>query len=173
MRPPVSLTIPQVCHQSWAAMTPTTAGRHCAAREKTVVDFTLKTDAEIRTFLAGATSGRTCGRFAAGQLERPLQRAVPAAPTRWRPWLAAAVAVWAVREGNGTTARAQAPMEQRSRPDTSLSVKGKPDREGVRAAFIVRGVVLDSASHEGLPGVTVLIRAQALVLVWLLMGLLI
>ena len=116
MRQPVSLTIPQPCHQSWAAMTPATAGRHCAACEKTVVDFTLKTDAEILAFLAGAVSGRTCGRFAAGQLERPLQRAVLAAPTRWRAWLAAAVAVWGLREGASAAAHAQAaPAEWRTR----------------------------------------------------------
>ena len=115
MRQPVSLTIPQPCHQSWAAMTPATAGRHCAACEKTVVDFTLKTDAEILAFLAGAVSGRTCGRFAAGQLERPLQRAVLAAPTRWRAWLAAAVAVWGLREVSSAAAHAQAPAEWRAR----------------------------------------------------------
>ncbi|WP_188563067.1 carboxypeptidase-like regulatory domain-containing protein [Hymenobacter frigidus] len=115
MRQPVSLTIPQPCHQSWAAMTPATAGRHCAACEKTVVDFTLKTDAEILAFLAGAVSGRTCGRFAAGQLERPLQRAVLAAPTRWRAWLAAAVAVWGMREVSSAAAHAQAPAEWRAR----------------------------------------------------------
>ena len=97
-------------------MTPATAGRHCAACEKTVVDFTLKTDAEILAFLAGAVSGRTCGRFAAGQLERPLQRAVLAAPTRWRAWLAAAVAVWGLREGSSAAAHAQAaPAEWRAR----------------------------------------------------------
>lgn len=109
MRLAVSLTIPQPCHQSWAAMTPVAAGRHCAACAKTVVDFTQQTDAEILAYLAGAASNRTCGRFAAGQLERPLQRAVPAVPTaRWRAWLAVAVAVWAMREGVGEPVKAQA-----------------------------------------------------------------
>ena len=117
MRPPVSLTVPQPCSQSWAAITPATAGRHCAACEKTVVDFTLKTDAEILAYLAGAARGRTCGRFAAGQLERPLQRAVLAAPSgHWRAWVAAAVAVWGLREGNSAAAHAQAaPAEWRTR----------------------------------------------------------
>ncbi|GAB3292168.1 hypothetical protein ACFQT0_07390 [Hymenobacter humi] len=84
MHPAVTLSIPQPCHQSWAVMTPTASGRHCAACQKIVVDFTLKTDAEILAYLAGAANGRPGGRFAAGQLERPLQRAAPAAPTRWR-----------------------------------------------------------------------------------------
>ena len=97
-------------------MSPTATGRHCAACARTVVDFTLKTDAEILVYLAGAASGRTCGRFAAGQLERPLQRAIPVAPAaRWRAWLAAIVALWAVREGIGAEAKAQAATEWRAR----------------------------------------------------------
>ncbi|MGY3090695.1 hypothetical protein ACVWYF_003756 [Hymenobacter sp. UYAg731] len=116
MRRAVSLSVPQPCPENWAAMLPTAAGRHCAACAQTVVDFTLKTDAEILAYLAGAANGRTCGRFAAGQLERPLQRAAPAAPTaRWRAWLAAAVAVWGLREGSGVVAQAQAPAEWRAR----------------------------------------------------------
>ena len=111
-----SLHLPQPCAESWDAMTPTPAGRYCAACQKTVVDFTLKTDAEILAYLAKAAGGRTCGRFAAGQLERPLQRAAPAAPTaQWRAWLAAAVAVWGVRAGVSMEAKAQAPSEWRAR----------------------------------------------------------
>ena len=85
-------------------MSPVANGRHCAACQKTVVDFTLKTDAEILAHLARAANGPTCGRFAAGQLERPLQRAAPAAPTRWQVWLAAAVAVWGLREASSPAA---------------------------------------------------------------------
>ena len=118
MPPLLRLTIPQPCSESWAAMTPTAAGRHCAACEKTVIDFTQKTDADILAYLAQAAGARTCGRFAAGQLDRPLQRAVPAAPTaRWRTWLAAAVALWAVRETVGTEGQAQVNMEMQRRAE--------------------------------------------------------
>jgi len=117
MRTSVSLAVPQPCHESWAAMMPAGAGRHCAACQHTVVDFTLSTDAEILAYLARAAGARICGRFAAGKLARPLQRAVPAAPTaaRWRAWLAAVVAVWAVREVASSPAHAQAPAEWRAR----------------------------------------------------------
>ena len=158
MRPAISLTIPQPCHESWAKMTPTATGRHCAACQQTVVDFTLKTDAEILAYLAGAASGRTCGRFAAGQLERPLQRAVPVAPTRWRAWLAAAVAVWAVREGVSTSAKAQAPIEMRVLPAKEWQDDKLPGREVAAQELVLRGVVLDSTTREGLPGVTVLVK---------------
>ncbi|MFD2722083.1 carboxypeptidase-like regulatory domain-containing protein [Hymenobacter monticola] len=117
MRLTTFLHIPQPCSESWDAMRPVAQGRHCAACQKTVVDFTHKTDAEILALLAGAAGGRTCGRFAAGQLGRPLQRATPAAPmpARWRTWLAAATAVWGVREGTATETKAQVPAEWRAR----------------------------------------------------------
>lgn len=154
----VSLTIPQPCHQSWAAMIPIAAGRHCAACPKTVVDFTRQTDAEILAYLAGAASNRTCGRFAAGQLERPLRRAAPAAPTRWRVWLAAAVAVWGVREGVGELVEAQTPIEMRVLPARGRQDERLPGREVAAPELILRGIVLDSLAQEGLPGVTVLIK---------------
>ena len=122
---------------------PAAAGRHCAACEKTVVDFTLKTDAEILAFLAGAVSGRTCGRFAAGQLERRLPRAAPAAPTRWRAWLAA-VAMWAVRKGVGESVEAQTPIEIRILPARGRQNEKLPDREVAAPELILRGIVLDS-----------------------------
>ena len=78
------------CHESWDAMTPTGTGRHCAACAKVVVDFTQQTDAEILAYLRQVNgSGKTCGRFRAGQLGRPLWVALPALPTaRWQLWLA-------------------------------------------------------------------------------------
>ncbi len=167
MRPTISLAIPQPCNETWAAMSPVITGRHCAACAKTVVDFTQQTDAEILAFLAKAAGARTCGRFAAGQLERPLQRAAPAAPTRWRAWLAAAAAVWAVREGATATAHAQAPAEQHQLLGALPVAKTSPEQpdpaprqpiSGPVPVQVLRGVVRDSATREGIPGVTVLLK---------------
>ena len=153
MRPTVSLTIPRPCSQSWAAMSPAAAGRHCAACAKTVVDFTRQTDAEILAYLAGAASNRTCGRFAAGQLERPLRRAAPAAPTRWRVWLAAAVAVWRVREGVGELVEAQTPIEMRVLPARGRQDERLPGREVAAPELTPRDIVhddrLDSVNQVG------------------------
>jgi hypothetical protein len=52
-------------------MTPASGGRHCAACQKTVVDFTQKTDAEILAALRQA-AGQTCGRLRPDQVGRPL-----------------------------------------------------------------------------------------------------
>lgn len=84
-----SIHIPQPCHESWAAMSPTATGRHCATCQKTVVDFTQKTDVEILAYFRQAGAGHTCGHFQVGQLERPLRSKLPVArPLRWQLWLA-------------------------------------------------------------------------------------
>lgn len=163
-----TIRVAQPCQENWAAMTPTAAGRHCAACAAEVIDFTLKTDAEILAHLAKAAGGRTCGRFAAGQLERPLQRAVPATPTaRWRAWLAAAVAVWGLRETIGTEAKAQAPIEMRKMgeakavPEHSRAAV-KPDCTDHSTESQLRGTVVDARTHEGIPGVTVSIKGTTI-----------
>ncbi|WP_152559787.1 carboxypeptidase-like regulatory domain-containing protein, partial [Hymenobacter sp. IS2118] len=122
----------------------------------------------------------------AGQLERPLQRAAPAAPTRWHTWLAAVVAVWGLRETLAITARAQAATECRPQYSggpvptvgTSGSQKTVATQEAqaagrsllsstssksvlgdvqAAAAPVLRGSVTDAGSSEPVPGCTVLI----------------
>ncbi len=159
-------------------MSPTAVGRHCAACAHPVVDFTMKTDAEILAYLAGAAGGRTCGRFAAGQLARPLQRAVPVAPAaRWRAWLAAAVVVWAVRETAGTEAQAQTATEWRTRygggpapatppvPETPIPAGEKP-RHAIVLPPAIPPTVITMGMVSSQPGtsVTVPVAAAPLVL---------
>lgn len=83
---------PAPCAESWAAMTPNNLGRHCLACQKTVVDFTLKSDAEILAYFQQVSAGRTCGRFRVGQLERPTRPLLGAPPPRWQRWLAGLLA---------------------------------------------------------------------------------
>lgn len=149
-------------------MTPQATGRHCAACQQTVVDFSRHTDAEILAHLAKAAGARTCGRFAAGQLERPLQRAAPAAPTRWRAWLAAAAAVWALRETNAPAARAQAPAEQRptaapaAAPPEYLRTQRRPETETAAETWTLRGTVREADTPNGVPGATVLLKGSVI-----------
>lgn len=160
----VQLTIAQPCSESWAAMTPTATGRHCAACAKTVIDFTHLSDAEILEQLARAGRGGACGRFRAGQLQRPLQPVVVPPAARWRAWLAAAAAVWGLRESAGVAARAQVPTEQRAVPaPAAWQDMRRNDYEGAGPApAVVRGIVVDAATGEALPGVSVLIHGTTI-----------
>ena len=160
------------CHESWDAMMPTSAGRHCAACQKVVVDFTQKTDAEILTYLAGA-SRQPCGRFRAEQLGRPLQPAATA--NRWRSWLASVLALGGVL-GSGRVA-AQASSPQSGGGPTPFTTSAAPSAttaatpksaeapvampRGANEPLVVRGLVTDATTGERLPGVTVVVQGTS------------
>lgn len=152
----IALSIPQPCSESWDAMTPTSAGRHCAACQKTVVDFTQKTDAELLAYFAQPSAG-TCGRFWADQLARPIQPAEVLAPvSRWRVWLAAAATVWSLREATSLQAGAKVPTPVHH-------PKKKAGRAVPRAwapALLIRGVVRDAATNVPVHGVAVFLKAE-------------
>ncbi|WP_040280016.1 carboxypeptidase-like regulatory domain-containing protein [Psychroserpens damuponensis] len=70
MRTSLNINIPNPCHEDWSKMTLQQQGRHCSSCEKTVYDFTSKTDEQIvKTFL---DKGKICGRFKSTQLNREL-----------------------------------------------------------------------------------------------------
>ncbi|WP_426489672.1 carboxypeptidase-like regulatory domain-containing protein [Hymenobacter sp. 102] len=149
----LTLAVPQPCHENWQAMTPAAQGRHCAACNKVVVDFTRMTDAEVVAYLTQA-SGRSCGRFRAEQLQRPLRVATEAPVSR--RWLAAALAVLGLGAAGPVAAqtRSAAPQEQRLLLGKPVAPKpASPER-------VIRGRVTDAGSGEGLPGVTVLLKGS-------------
>lgn len=140
-------------------MTPATRGRYCAACAKTVVDFSCMTDAQVIAHLSHA-SGLSCGRFRADQLHRPLL--TPVGPSRWRSWLAAAVALLGLQDlvaqpakGQSTSVMAISAGQGPQKPQGE-----RPESNATTAAadsLIIRGRVIDKESGEGLPGVTVLV----------------
>jgi hypothetical protein len=168
-QPTTRLHLPQPCPESWDAMTPTSTGRHCAACQKTVVDFTHKTDAEILAALRQAT-GETCGRLRADQLGRSL--VAPAPAPQWRAWLGAALALGGLLWAGRAAAQSQRdsyyagprPMASPTAspvatgPSQAAALAHSATVPGPSGPFTVRGVVQDATTHEGLPGVTVLLK---------------
>ncbi|PJJ52826.1 carboxypeptidase-like protein [Hymenobacter chitinivorans DSM 11115] len=169
MRPSaVSLRISEPCAQPWALMTPQGAGRHCAACQKVVIDFTQKTDAEILAVLA-ATAGQACGRFGGSQLNRPLQPLVVAPPRAggwWRPAVAATVALLGFRTLLPQAAQAQHPTSQHpsasrrtDQPESRAEAKPVDRDERISDnSRLLTGRVVDKTNGEGVPGVTVLVK---------------
>lgn len=109
----------QPCSEDWQQMTPTAQGRHCASCQRTVVDFTDKTQTDLEAAHAAAPDGRLCGRFRAAQLT-PLPRLRP----RLRRFLVALVLVC----GLGLTSREawaqvrKAELNTRFKPTTELQL---------------------------------------------------
>nr|GFC87882.1 hypothetical protein [Tanacetum cinerariifolium] len=143
------LNIPAPCAESWDAMTPTSLGRHCAACQKTVVDFTQKTDAEILAYFAKAT-GETCGRLGNDQLNRPLLPAIGARPAaHWRGWLALVLAAWGLRASPAATTGAPAansPTATHPRKKTSPK-----HRLPLAAPRLLHGTEIHPATSQYLP----------------------
>jgi hypothetical protein len=90
MKESLQIQIPTPCGEDWEQMTKRGRGRHCNLCQKTVVDFTGMTDAEVLGYFGVASleagsrgmasrgmasreqSSRICGRFLPEQLGRPL-----------------------------------------------------------------------------------------------------
>ncbi len=66
-------------------MQPEEKGRFCSSCSKTVVDFNLMSDGEVLSWLADA-GGKTCGRFAADQLNRNLMHIPEKKRNWWSAW---------------------------------------------------------------------------------------
>lgn len=78
-----SIYIPEPCHESWRAMSPSEKGKFCKVCTKEVVDFTNKSKEDIFEHLAKA-DGKTCGRFTLNQLDPVAQEAILKNDTRFR-----------------------------------------------------------------------------------------
>ncbi|GAB3829321.1 energy transducer TonB [Hymenobacter jeollabukensis] len=86
------------CHEDWHRMTPTEQGRHCAACNREVVDFTQASAAELVQARIESADGRVCGRFRPNQL-------TSGRPVRFGLWARAFALAAALVFGQGLTAR--------------------------------------------------------------------
>jgi len=68
----IKITIPEPCHEDWNKMIPDEKGKFCDSCNKSVHDFSNKTDLEIRTILLANKDRKVCGHFKRTQIDRPL-----------------------------------------------------------------------------------------------------
>ena len=67
-----AISIPKPCHEDWNKMTPDAKGAFCASCQKSVYDFSDKTDEEIISVFEKEEEGKVCGRFTSAQLTQPV-----------------------------------------------------------------------------------------------------
>ncbi len=77
----ISIQIPERCNQTWDAMQQNTKGKFCNACQKTVIDFTEKTDSQLGDFFKKHPQN-VCGMFYTDQLNRNIP-----IPKKTLPWL--------------------------------------------------------------------------------------
>jgi hypothetical protein len=79
----LTLSIPTPCTEDWNNMSPDKNGKFCASCQKTVVDFSHMSDAEIFNYFDNFKSN-TCGRFTEKQLTTPFNAPMIGKPqNRW------------------------------------------------------------------------------------------
>lgn len=66
------IRIPEPCHEDWNKMQPDDKGKFCGSCSKSVVDFSNKTDDEIKDILIANKDKHVCGHFKKTQINRPL-----------------------------------------------------------------------------------------------------
>ena len=64
----MKISIPEPCHENWGIMTPNEQGRFCQSCQKTVVDFTHWSTADIQNYFTKHYGQKVCGRFKNEQL---------------------------------------------------------------------------------------------------------
>lgn len=62
------ISIPEPCHQDWNKMTANQNGKFCSVCVKSVIDFTNKSETEIKEYLIQNRDHKICGRFKKSQL---------------------------------------------------------------------------------------------------------
>ena len=68
------LSIPKPCLYSWDDMLINEKGRHCNSCNKSVIDFSILSDEEIKNYFTKNKGEEICGRFENKQLERIIIR---------------------------------------------------------------------------------------------------
>jgi len=156
MRKSITVNIPEPCHEDWNKMTPKEQGRHCASCNKTVIDFTTKTDEQIiKTF---ETEGKLCGRFKTQQLNREI---VLARKDRNNYLSIAASGLFAfLALGNQEIYAQRAPKTVQVDSLKTPQVKGKITTSILKEK-VVSGTVTTASDGLPLPGATVLVKGTA------------
>jgi hypothetical protein len=72
----IIVRVPEPCHEDWNKMLPDEKGKFCLSCNKSVFNFSNKTDGEIKNILLEHKDQKVCGHFKKSQVDRPLNLTV-------------------------------------------------------------------------------------------------
>ena len=150
------LSIPAPCSEKWSDMTPVRPDcRFCAACERQIVDFTVKTDEEILEHLK-KNNGKICGRFRREQLNRPIRAVKSNARRGGLTAAAASIAALLVAQQPADIQSVVLVQTEQTPVDSHFKTgKVAPKQDSLRT---ISGKVVDADTEEGLKGVTVKLK---------------
>lgn len=155
------ITLPEPCHESWDEMKPNGCGRFCGQCEKTVIDFTEMSDAEVVRIMTKTVS-TPCGRFKETQLNRVML--VPEEKKPVKPFLqvlskiAASLLLLQTIVSNSFGQRSGAPSTEQTSVQDTLASRYLSDSK------IIRGHIIDGDFQvnpkEGLIGASIKLKGS-------------
>lgn len=152
MRTELKISIPEPCQENWKNMSANQKGRHCKSCEKTVVDFTPKTDEFIVNYFL--ENNNVCGRFKKQQLNRPIVFSRKSKNNYWS-YLASGLLAFLSLSPQESKAQVASNPDQTNITNTHL-VKGKIAQSILRNKTI-SGLIIDESGLP-LPAATVLVK---------------
>lgn len=153
MRKAITINIPEPCHEDWNKMTPKEQGRHCDACNKTVIDFTKKTDEQIIKTLEA--NGKLCGRFKTQQLNREIVLARKD-KNNYLSWVASSLFAF-MALGNLEGHAQGKPKTVKVDSNKVPQVKGKIATSVINEK-IISGTITTASDGLPLPGTSVIIK---------------
>ncbi len=149
------LSVPTPCTEDWNNMTPDKNGKFCASCQKTVVDFSRMTDAEIFNYF-DTFQGATCGRFTEKQLRTPIIEPLVLMPQNRWAWALSALllptlaASQTVKMSEATEIVTPSVFQAKTKGNDVNKAKTKEN-------ITLRGVVWDN-NYEVLAGVPIVVK---------------
>ncbi|MBS1781275.1 MAG: hypothetical protein JST70_18255 [Bacteroidetes bacterium] len=137
-------------------MTSTERGRFCNSCQKTVIDFTGFTDAQLHAFFSSSKCSNVCGRFYDDQLSRGI--AAPAKPRnrvyQWLLQLSASFLLFSSQESSAKTNPPTYTASDTTRQNNKAAIEKEiaaveAERREIKDIKVERTISLGGASSEG------------------------
>lgn len=129
-------------------MTPDTKGRFCAHCQKSVIDFTEWTDADLHAFFT-KNNQHVCGRFLSTQLDRAIQLPVQQPTRLYRIAMALGLSMM-FTQLPATHARPKPPLTEQN----ALTKQELPQNDTTGTdSLVIKGTVLDATTQPAINAV--------------------
>jgi hypothetical protein len=152
------ISIPTPCQENWAEMQANDLGKFCFSCQKTVIDFTGKSEREIAEILLGS-KGKICGRFRESQLKTIELPEPTLSKNHFKTYFfALSNVILASLFVPMQQAKAQVKVETVTKKETKEFLEEKIIQNKSIEKLVVMGAVKDKKTKENLAGITIYIK---------------
>jgi hypothetical protein len=148
----IQIRIPQPCEASRTAFQPQGEHHFCSQCQKTIIDFSRMSDAEIGRIMSQGNAP-TCGRFRRSQLDRPITYQATLLSGSW-PRIAAGAMLLMLAMPHALLAQApvaaSTELVTQERPLANSPLPVKPKGGGEDSTFVLKGHLIHSETGEAI-----------------------